>query len=95
MILSLALFSCSFSNLLRYTLGALIFSIYSCLINSFGLHRYLSGKESACQLGDGGLIPGSGNGYLLQILAWRIPPIEQPGRLQSMGVAKSQRGLKD
>ncbi len=28
------------------------------------------------------------------ILAWRIPWIEEPGWLQSMGVTKSQTGLK-
>jgi len=27
------------------------------------------------------------------ILAWRIPWTEEPGRLQSMGVTKSQTGL--
>ena len=29
------------------------------------------------------------------ILAWRIPWTEEPGRLQSMGVAKSQTRLSD
>ena len=29
------------------------------------------------------------------ILAWRIPWTEEPGRLQSMGVTKSQTGLSD
>ena len=29
------------------------------------------------------------------ILAWRIPLIEEPGGLQSMGVAKSQTQLSD
>ena len=29
------------------------------------------------------------------ILAWRIPWTEEPGKLQSMGVAKSQTGLSD
>ena len=38
-----------------------------------------AGKESACNAGDLGLIPGlgrspgEGNGYPLSILAWRIP----------------------
>ena len=45
-------------------------------------------KNLPANIGHGGLIPGSGNGYLLQILAWRIPPIEQPGRLQSMGLQR-------
>ena len=47
----------------------------------------LAGKESACNVGDLGLIPGEGNGYPLtwSILAWRILWIEEPGGLQSMG----------
>ena len=49
------------------------------------------GKESACNAGDLGLIPGSGkspgeeNGNPLSTLAWKIPWTEEPGRLQSMG----------
>ena len=47
--------------------------------------------------GDGGSIPGSrgspgvGNGNALQLLAWKSPWTEEPGRLPSMGVAKSRR----
>ena len=43
------------------------------------------GKESACNVGDPGLIPGSGrslregNGTHSSILAWRIPWTEEPG----------------
>ena len=29
--------------------------------------------------------PGGGHGNALSILAWRIPWLEEPGRLQSMG----------
>jgi len=54
------------------------------------------GKESACNAGDPGSIPGSGR-FLEEgmtthsiIHAWRIPRTEEPGRLQSTGVAKSQ-----
>ena len=49
------------------------------------------GKESSCNAGDPGLIPGSGRslgkGMATQssILAWRIPWTEEPGRLLSMG----------
>ena len=56
-----------------------------------------NGKESACNAGDQGLIPGSGrssgegNGNPLQY-SWRIPWIEKPGRLQSVG---SQRVKHD
>ena len=52
------------------------------------------GKESACNVGDPGSIPGSrrspgeGNGNPLHILAWKIPETEEPGGLPSM---KSQR----
>ena len=52
-------------------------------------------KESACNEGDWGLIPGlgispgEGHGYPLGVLAWRIPWTEEPGGLRSMG---SQRG---
>ena len=55
-------------------------------------------KESVCDAGDLGSIPGSGrspgggNGDSLQFLAWIIPWIEEPGRLQSMG---SQRVRHD
>ena len=50
-----------------------------------------NGKESACNAGDPGSIPGLG--VLLEmgmathsrILAWRIPWTEEPGRLQSIG----------
>ena len=51
---------------------------------------YPSGKESARNAGDLGLIlelgrfPGERNGYLFSTLAWRIPWTKKPGRLQSM-----------
>ena len=47
-------------------------------------------KESACNAGDLGSIPGlersprEGKGYHSSILVWRIPWTEEPGRLQSM-----------
>ena len=49
------------------------------------------GRESACNAGDMGSIPGlgrspgEGNGNLFQYFAWRIPWIEKPGVLQSIG----------
>ena len=52
--------------------------------------RWLSDKESICNAGDVGLIPGLGrapgvgNGTPSSILAWRIPWTEEPGRLQFM-----------
>ena len=53
------------------------------------------GKEFACNAGDPGLTPGlgrfhgEGSGTNLMILAWEIPWIEEPGRLQSMGSQES------
>ena len=57
-------------------------------------------KESACNAGDPGSVSGLGD--LLEkemathssILAWEIPRIEEPGRLQSMG-SQSQTRLID
>ena len=52
-------------------------------------------KESACNSGDLGLIPGSGrspgegNGYPLQYSCLENSGKKEPGRLQSMGVAES------
>ena len=65
-----------------------------------GLPRGLSGKESACQAVDVGLIPGSGrspgggNGNHSSILhplqcSRKIPWTEEPGGLQSMGLQKN------
>ena len=51
-------------------------------------------KESACNVGDSGSIPGSGNslqkgmGAHSSILASKIPWTEEPGRLQSMELQK-------
>ena len=57
-------------------------------------------KESACNAGDLGSIPGLGrylreeNGNPLHILAWRIPRTEEPSRLLSMvSVARVKQGL--
>ena len=53
------------------------------------------GKQSACNAGDPGLLPGSGrspaegNGYSLSILAWEISETEEPGGPQSMASQES------
>ena len=53
------------------------------------------GKESACNVGDLGSIPGSGrspgegNGYQLQYSCMKIPWTEEPGGLLSMGLQES------
>ena len=58
------------------------------------------GKESACDTGDPGSIPGSGRPGFdpwvrkkglathSSVLAWRIPWTEKPGGLQSMGLQR-------
>ena len=49
------------------------------------------GKESACSVGDSGLIsgsgisPGEGTSYHSSILAWRVPWIQESGELQFKG----------
>ena len=56
------------------------------------------GKQSACNVGDSGLIaglgrsPGEGNGNPLQYSCLENPWTEEPGELQSMG---SQRAGHD
>ena len=58
-------------------------------------------KASACNAGDP--VPSLGREDPLEkemathssTLAWKIPWMEKPGRLQSMGVAKSQIELSD
>ena len=57
------------------------------------------GKESACNAGDPGSIPGSGrspgegNGNPLQYSCLGNPMDEEPGGLQSTGLQKSQTRL--
>ena len=58
-----------------------------------GLPRWCSGKESACQAGDAGSIPGEGNDNPLSILAWEIPWTEEPGGLQSVGLQRVRYNL--
>ena len=58
--------------------------------NALGFPGGLDNKESACNAGDLGSIPGlgrspgGGNATHSRILAWEIPWIEEPGGLQSM-----------
>ena len=62
--------------------------------SSYGFPGGSDGKESACHVGDPGLIPGlgkfpaEGKGYLSNTLVWRIPWTQEPGRLQSMGLQR-------
>jgi len=57
------------------------------------LHLWLSGKESTCQCRKHGFDTWVGKiplekemGTHSSILAWKIPWIKEPGRLQSMGL---------
>ena len=68
--------------------------IDSCLGIRINPHSSV-GKESACNVGDLGLIPGygrsPGEGMAIHssILAWKIPWTEEPGGLQSTGSQES------
>ena len=61
----------------------------------------LDSKESACNAGDLGSIPGledpleKGMAAHSSILAWRIPWTEEPGGLRSMGLQRSRTRLRD
>ena len=64
-----------------------------CMCRYVYLHWWLSGKQSVCNARDVGSTPGSGRcpgegtGHS-SILAWRIPQIEEPGRLRSVGLQR-------
>ena len=60
-----------------------------------GLSDGSDGKESTCSAGDLGLEDPleKGKATHSNILAWRIPRTEEPGRLHSMGLQKSQTRL--
>ena len=75
-------------------------SISHMVVYTWGFPGGASGREPACQckdIRDLGLIPASG--YTLEegmathssILDWRIPWIEKPGRLQSIGSHRVRR----
>ena len=65
-----------------------------------GLPWGLSNKESACNVGDPGSIPGlgispgEGNGNPLQYSCLENPMEEEPGRSQSMGSQRITHKLK-
>ena len=75
-------------------------TIYCFLIHDKGFPGDSDSKESACNAGDLGLIPGlersleKGMAIHSSILAWRIPWTELPVGLQSMG-SQSQTRLSD
>ena len=45
----------------------------NCMFDLWGFPGGSDGKESACNAGDLGSVPGGGHGNPLQCLAWRIP----------------------
>ena len=68
-----------------------------------GLHQWLSGKESTCQVGAtgmqvrslGGEVPlEKGMATHSSILAWRVPWTEEPGRLHIHRVTRSRTRLE-
>ena len=71
---------------------SMIYMIYIYIYISFTSDS--DSKESACNAGDVGLIPGlrrsprEGNDTHSSILAWRIPWTEEPGGLQSMALQR-------
>ena len=64
-----------------------------------GLPRWLGGKESACNAGDPGLIPGLGRSLVKKmktrssILAWEISWTEESGGLQPVGSQRVRHNL--
>ena len=66
---------------------------------SDGLPWWLSGKESACSVGDAGSTLGWEDPLEKEvathssILAWEVPWTEEPGGLQSMGSKRVKHDL--
>ena len=75
-------------DLTTFLLPSLL-SVWSRPPSSLGFPGGSDGKASTCTAGDLGSIPGLGKslgeGNYSNILAWRVPWREEPGRLQSMG----------
>ena len=75
-----------FANLFKVAIKFHVFCF-----SQFSFPGGLEGKVSACNVGDGGShpesgrSPGEGMATRSSIVAWRIPWMEEPGRLQSMG----------
>ena len=73
-----------------------VYELYLNKALKIGFSGSSDGKESACNAGALGSIPGSqvplekGMATHSSIFAWRIPWTEKPGGLQSMGFCKEQ-----
>ena len=66
------------------------FGIMNQVQEVLGLLRWLSGRESACQAGDTGLIPGEGNGNPLQYSCLGNPTDRGIWQAIVQGVTNSQ-----
>ena len=79
------------SDVFHWTQSYVFLQLTWQISTAFRLEGGSDGKESAYSAGDAGSIPGSGKSpnegmaTHSSILAWRIPWIEEPGGLQSMG----------
>ena len=64
------------------------------IMANYGLPGSSAGKESVCNAGDPGSIPGlgrspgEGNGNPLQYFCWEIPWTEEPGQATVYGVTR-------
>ena len=73
------------------------FCLYHCPMHNTSFPGGSDGKASACNAGHPGVIlalgrsRGEGNGNPLQDSCWRIPRMEEPGGLQSVGLQKVGR----
>ena len=79
--------------MLIHLLNKYCFDLFKEAGKEIPLPGWLSSKESACNAGDQGLIPGLGIPAIEKrmathssIFAWEIPWTEEPGRLQSTGL---------
>ena len=76
------------------TKGNITSDVKLILSSDMGFPGGLDSKEPICNAGDPGSIPGSedhlekGTATYSNILAWRSPWTEEPGRLQSMGLQR-------
>ena len=79
------------------TKGNITSDVKLILSSDMGFPGGLDSKEPICNAGDPGSIPGSedhlekGTATYSNILAWRSPWTEEPGRLQSMGLQRVTR----
>ena len=76
-----------FRGLVSFFFCGFFFFLFFAMI-LLGFPGRLEGKASACSVRDLGSAPGKGNGNPLQYSCLEIPWMEEPGRLQSMGLKR-------